>query len=139
MDYKLELVMLPVSDPDRAKEFYVEKAGFILETDNTPTDTMRVIQATPRGSSCSIVFGTGMLDPSAGPVIGTHLVVEDIVAARDELVGRGVDVSEVRHIGDGEWVSGPHPERLDYNSFADFSDPDGNTWVLQERKVLRPR
>src|SRR4029077_18996315 len=97
MDMKIELIMLPVSDAERAKDFYVNKAGFVLETDNTPAPGMRVIQATPPGSSCSIVFGEGMLDPSLpGRVIGTHLVVADIVAARNELVDRGVDVSEVR-------------------------------------------
>lgn len=134
MDFKIELLMLPVADPDRSKEFYVDKAGFVLETDNSPAPGMRVIQATPPGSSCSIVFGAGMLDPSSPPVIGTHLMVKDIVAARDELVSRGVDVSAVRHMTPQGWADGPHPERSDYNSFADFADPDGNTWVLQERK-----
>jgi catechol 2,3-dioxygenase-like lactoylglutathione lyase family enzyme len=134
MDMKIELLMLPVSDPDRSKEFYVDKAGFVLETDNTPAPGMRVIQATPKGSSCSIVFGAGMLDASSPPVLGTHLMVKDIVAARDELVGRGVAVSEIRHMTPEGWKPGPHPEREDYNSFAEFADPDGNTWVLQERK-----
>jgi len=140
MDYLIELIMLPVADADRAKEFYVDKAGFVLEVDTSPAPGMRVIQATPRGSSCSIVFGAGMLDPSSPPVLGTHLVVRDIVAARDELVARGVEVSEVRHMTPNGWEPGPHPERSDYNSFADFADPDGNTWVLQERRSdLQPR
>jgi catechol 2,3-dioxygenase-like lactoylglutathione lyase family enzyme len=139
MDMKIELLMLPVKDPDRSKTFYVEHAGFVLETDNSPAPGMRVIQATPPGSSCSIVFGAGMLDPSSAPVIGTQLMVTDIVAAREELADRGVEVSEVRHMTPQGWQPGPHPERLDYNSFADFADPDGNTWVLQERKQLKPR
>jgi catechol 2,3-dioxygenase-like lactoylglutathione lyase family enzyme len=140
MDYRIELLMLPVADADRAKDFYLNKAGFALETDNSPAPGIRVIQATPPGSSCSIVFGDGMLDASEpGRVIGTHLVVTDIVAARDELVARGVEVSEIRHMTPQGWADGPDPDRADYNSFADFADPDGNTWVLQERKELKPR
>jgi catechol 2,3-dioxygenase-like lactoylglutathione lyase family enzyme len=117
---------------DRAKDFYVEKAGFDLNVDVRPTDQMRVVQVTPPGSACSIGFGTGITDAAPGSARGLHLVVSDIVAARDELAGRGVDVSEVRHIDSGQWVSGPHPKRGNYESFADFADPDGNTWVLQE-------
>ncbi len=134
MDMKIELIMLPVSDPDRSKEFYVDKLGWTLEVDTNPAPGLRVIQTTPKGSSCSIVFGTGMLDPSSPPVLGTHLMVTDIVAAHDELVGGGVDVSDVRHMTPEGWKPGPHPERGDYESFAEFADPDGNTWVLQERK-----
>ena len=89
---------------------------------------------TSRDSSCSIAVGTGITDAAPGSVRGMHLVVADIVAARAELSERGVDVSEIRHIESGVWVEGPHPDRADYNSFADFSDPDGNTWVLQERR-----
>jgi catechol 2,3-dioxygenase-like lactoylglutathione lyase family enzyme len=132
MDYLLELVLIPVTDVDRAKDFYVEKAGFDLNVDVRPTDQMRVVQVTPPGSACSIGFGTGITDAAPGSARGLHLVVSDIVAARDELAGRGVDVSEVRHIDSGQWVSGPHPKRGNYESFADFADPDGNTWVLQE-------
>jgi hypothetical protein len=98
-----------------------------------------VIQVTPPGSACSIVFGDGMLDASSPPVLGTHLIVKDIEAARNELVGRGVEVSPIRHMTPQGWADGPHPEREDYNSFADFADPDGNTWVLQERGTLKPR
>jgi len=116
MDFKLELVLIPVSDVDRAKTFYTEKAGFNLDIDHRAGDDFRVVQLTPPGS-----------------VWGTHLVVSDIEAARAELVGRGVDVSEVRHLDACTWVTGPDPERRDYGSFADFSDPDGNSWVLQER------
>jgi catechol 2,3-dioxygenase-like lactoylglutathione lyase family enzyme len=132
MDYRLELVLIPVTDVDRAKDFYVEKAGFGLEVDVRPTDQMRVVQVTPPGSACSIGFGIGITDAAPGSARGLHLVVSDIVAARDELAGRGVGVSEVRHIDSGQWVSGPHPKRGNYESFADFADPDGNTWVLQE-------
>jgi catechol 2,3-dioxygenase-like lactoylglutathione lyase family enzyme len=133
MDMKLELVLLPVSDVDRAKAFYVEKAGFNLDVDHRAGDQFRVVQLTPPGSACSITFGNGITDATPGSVRGTHLVVTDIEAARAELVGRGVEVSEVRHMEASGWVPGPDPKRSDFNSFADFSDPDGNTWVLQER------
>jgi catechol 2,3-dioxygenase-like lactoylglutathione lyase family enzyme len=133
VDMKLELVLVPVSDVDRAKAFYTEKAGFHLEVDTMVGDDMRVVQMTPKGSACSIAIGIGITDGTPGSYRGTHLVVTDIVAARAELVERGVDISEVRHIDAGEWKPGPDPERRDYQSFADFADPDGNTWVLQER------
>jgi catechol 2,3-dioxygenase-like lactoylglutathione lyase family enzyme len=133
MDYKLELVLIPVSDVDRAKKFYVEQAGFDLLVD-TPTGLpgMRVVQVTPHGSACSIGFGTGLTTAEPGSQQGLHLVVPDIMAARSELVERGVDVSEVRHIADGGWTAGPDPQRANYQSFAEFSDPDGNVWLLQE-------
>jgi catechol 2,3-dioxygenase-like lactoylglutathione lyase family enzyme len=134
MDYKLELVLIPVSDVDRAKAFYSETAGFKLEVDHRAGDNFRVVQLTPPGSACSIAIGIGITDAAPGSVRGTHLVATDIEAARAELVGRGVEVSEIRHLESGTWVSGVDPEHHDYNSFADFSDPDGNTWVLQERK-----
>lgn len=132
MDLKLELVVLPVSDVDRAKAFYTEKAGFDLDVDRSFGDEFRVVQMTPPGSACSITVGTGITDATPGSVRGIHLVVSDIIAARAELVERGVDVSEVRHLESDGWVPGPDPERRDYGSFADFSDPDGNSWVLQE-------
>ena len=138
MDFKLEVVIVPVSDVDRAKQFYVEQAGFSLDVDHHPSDRFRVVQTTPPGSSCSVTFGVGLSDAAPGSYRGTHLVVTDIVAARDELVGRGVDVSDIRHMTPEGWKPGPHPERADYESFADFSDPDGNTWMLQERKDLAP-
>jgi len=134
VDLKLELVLLPVSDVDRAKAFYVEKAGFNLDVDHKASEEFRVVQMTPPGSACSIALGIGITDAAPGSVRGTHLVVSDIVAARDELVGRGVGVSDVRHLEESGWVPGPDPERRDYGSFADFADPDGNTWVLQERR-----
>jgi catechol 2,3-dioxygenase-like lactoylglutathione lyase family enzyme len=134
VDFKLELVLIPVSDVDRAKAFYVEKGGFNLDVDHQPSDEFRVVQMTPPGSACSITIGIGITDAAPGSYRGTHLVVTDIEAARAELVGRGVDVSEIRHMGPGGWEPGPDPERRDYGSFADFSDPDGNTWVLQEAR-----
>ena len=133
MDLKLELVLVPVDDVDRAKAFYSEQAGFHVHVDRQVGDTFRVVQLDPPGSACSIALGIGITDAEPGSVRGLHLVVTDIVAARGELVARGVDVSEIRHMGEAGWQSGPHPGRVDYNSFANFSDPDGNTWVLQER------
>ena len=132
MDYKLELVLVPVADVDRAKAFYTDKAGFHLDVDTAPSEDFRVVQLTPPGSACSIAVGTGITDAVPGSVVGLHLVVTDILAARDELTQRGVEVGEVRHVEGTEWVPGPDPGRRDYGSFADFRDPDGNTWVLQE-------
>jgi catechol 2,3-dioxygenase-like lactoylglutathione lyase family enzyme len=134
VDFKLELVLLPVADVDRAKTFY-EKAGFILDVDHQAGDDFRVVQFTPPGSACSVSFGKGLIETPPGSVKGLHLVVKDIVAARDELVGRGVDVSDIRHMDAGEWKPGPDPEHRDFGSFADFADPDGNTWVVQEVRV----
>jgi catechol 2,3-dioxygenase-like lactoylglutathione lyase family enzyme len=134
VDYKLELVLVPVTDVDRAKTFYTEKVGFNLDVDTSPVEGFRVVQMTPPGSTCSITVGTGITDAPPGCIRGLHLVVTDIEAARAELVERGLDVGEVRHFDAGEWMPGPDPERRNYNSFADFSDPDGNTWVLQERQ-----
>ena len=132
MDYKLELVLIPVSDVDRAKKFYLEEAGFGLIVDTPIGEGMRVVQVNPPGSACSIGFGTGITAAAPGSAQGLHLVVTDILAARDELIERGVDVSQVRHLESGTWVDGPHAERGDYESFAEFTDPDGNIWLLQE-------
>ena len=133
MDLKLELVLLPVADVDRAKDFYTERCGFSLDVDHRAGESFRVVQLTPPGSACSVTVGIGLLDTPPGSVRGLHLVVTDIVAARDQLVGRGVEVSEIRHMTPAGWQTGVSPERSDYESFADFADPDGNTWVLQER------
>jgi catechol 2,3-dioxygenase-like lactoylglutathione lyase family enzyme len=138
MDFKLELVLVPVTDVDRAKAFYVEKAGFHLDVDHRGGESFRVVQMTPPGSACSISIGTGITDAEPGSLRGLHLVVTDIIAARAELVARGLDVSDVEHLTPSGWVKGPDPERGDYNSFAHFSDPDGNTWVLQERRGPGP-
>jgi catechol 2,3-dioxygenase-like lactoylglutathione lyase family enzyme len=134
VDYKLELVLLPVSDIDRAKAFYTEKLGFGLDVDHAPSDEFRVVQMTPPGSACSITIGKGITDAEPGSYRGTHLVVHDIEAAREDLVSRGVEISDVRHFDreQGEWRPGADPAHADYASFADFADPDGNTWVLQE-------
>jgi predicted enzyme related to lactoylglutathione lyase len=134
MDFKLELVLVPVSDVDRAKTFYMDKAGFNLDVDHRASEDFRVVQLTPPGSACSIAMGIGITKAEPGSVQGLHLVVSDIVAARAELIERGVDVSEVRHMESTGWVPGPDPQHRDYGSFADFSDPDGNAWVLQEVK-----
>jgi catechol 2,3-dioxygenase-like lactoylglutathione lyase family enzyme len=133
MEYKLELVLLPVEDVDRAKSFYTDKVGFNLDVDHRAGDDFRVVQMTPPGSACSITIGTGITNAEPGSVRGVHLVVTDIEEARAELVERGVDVSDVKHMEPEGWKPGPDPERRDYGSFADFGDPDGNTWVLQER------
>lgn len=134
MDFKLELVLIPVADVDRAKAFYTEHAGFGLDVDTSPVEGFRVVQMTPPGSACSITIGTGLTEAAPGSYRGTHLVVTDIEAARAELVGRGVEVSEIRHFDReaGEWRPGADPSHEDYASFADLADPDGNTWVLQE-------
>jgi catechol 2,3-dioxygenase-like lactoylglutathione lyase family enzyme len=145
MDMKLEVVVVPVSDVDRAKRFY-ETLGWRLDADFVTSPDFRVVQLTPPGSECSIIFGTGITSALPGSVQGLHLVVFDIEAARAELVGRGVDVGELFHDAGGVFhhagaegrVPGPHPERRDYGSFASFSDPDGNGWVLQEVKQRAP-
>src|SRR5438132_12282666 len=113
MDFKLELVVVPVSDVDRAKSFYTEKAGFKLDVDHRAGNDFRVVQMTPPGSACSIAVGKGITDAAPGSNRGTHLIVSDIVAARDELVGRGIAVSDVRHMDAGAWKPGPHPDHTD--------------------------
>ncbi len=135
----LEVVILPVSDPDKALDFYRDKLGFTLDVDYAPTKDFRVVQLTPEGSSASIQFGVGLTDAPPGSVQGLYLVVTDIAAVRGELVDRGVGVSSIRHkeTGSAEWTGryrlGADPERADYASFADFTDPDGNSWTIQER------
>ena len=132
MDFKLELILLPVTDVDRSKQFYQEKMGFVLDVDHQPNDEFRVVQFTPPGSACSITFGKGIVDSTPGSVRGLHLVVTDIEAARDELTRRGVEVGEIRHMGPNGWEPGRDPNHAQYNSFADIADPDGNTWLFQE-------
>jgi catechol 2,3-dioxygenase-like lactoylglutathione lyase family enzyme len=138
VDMKLELVLLPVADVDRAKAFYVERAGFNLDVDHRAGDEFRVVQVTPPGSACSVSFGIGITDTEPGSIRGLHLVVSDIEAARAELVGRGVEVAEITHFEGGKRMPGIDPDRRDYGSYADFSDPDGNTWVLQEARRGQP-
>ena len=139
VDMKLEVVVIPVSDVERAKRFY-GGLGWRLDADFVFGDTFRGVQFTPPGSPCSIHFGRGITSAAPGSAPGLYLVVSDIEAARAELVARGVDVSEVFHrtpVG-GPTVSGRDPERRTYNSFATFKDPDGNGWLLQEITVRLP-
>jgi catechol 2,3-dioxygenase-like lactoylglutathione lyase family enzyme len=138
VDYRLELVLIPVSDVDRAKKFYLEQAGFVLIVDTPIGPEQRVVQVVPPGSECAIGFGAGLTSAAPGAAQGLHLVVSDILAARAELTGRGVAVSGVRHLEGGTWVDGPHPGRENYQSFADFTDPDGNIWILQEVDRSKP-
>ncbi|HEX5142349.1 MAG TPA: VOC family protein [Mycobacterium sp.] len=136
---RLEVVVLPVSDVDRAKLFY-EQLGWRLDADFVADDGFRVIQFTPPGSGCSVIFGAGVTTVAPGSADGLHLVVEDVVAARDDLVARGIEVSDVfhdsgrvfHHAHEEARVPGPDPQRTSYASFASFADPDGNGWVLQE-------
>ena len=133
MDYKLELVLIPVTDVDRAKAFYVDRLRFDLIVDGDIGGGKRIVQVLPPGSACAVGFGVGVTDAPPGSAKGLHLVVTDIEAARDELVSRGVEVGEVRWYDHGEWHPGAHPKHGDYMSFAELADPDGNTWLLQER------
>jgi len=130
MDWKLEVVVIPVSDVDRAKDFYTRQVGFVLDVDHRDGDTVRVVQVTPPGSACSVTFGKGMVDSAPGSVKGLQLVVSDVVAARDELASRGVEVSTVKHFEAGAMVDGPGG---DWNSFVFFADPDGNAWAVQQK------
>ena len=139
MDWKLELVLLPVTDVDRAKAFYSEQLGFRVDVDHHPSDAFRVVQLTPPGSACSISIGIGITQAVPGSVQGLHLVVTDIEAARAELVERGVELGEIFHFEAGQQKTGPDPERRDYGSFLGFSDPDGNSWVVQEVNRPTPR
>ena len=131
LDMKLEVIVLPVTDVDRAKEFY-ERAGFRLDVDHQAGESFRVVQFTPPGSECSITFGVGVSEPGAAPIQGLHLVVTDIEPVREDLVERGVDVSDIFHFSEGGQIPGLDPERRDYGSYAQFRDPDGNGWLLQE-------
>ena len=143
-DLKLEAVVLPVADVDRAKAFY-ESLGWRLDADFSPSDDFRIVQLTPPGSPASIQFGTNVTTVEPGSVQSLYLVVSDIESARDDLVARGVDVSEIFHeAGPGGRFrpenrgSGPAADRETYGSFATFSDPDGNGWLLQEITTRLP-
>jgi catechol 2,3-dioxygenase-like lactoylglutathione lyase family enzyme len=136
--FSIEVITLPVGDVERALRFYVDQVGFTLDIDYWPNGLFRVVQLTPPGSNCSIQIGNGLTDVPVGSPRNIYLVVKDLDAARNRLLERGVDVSEVRHktpIGawDGGFALGLDPARGDYASFANFYDPDGNRWVLQER------
>lgn len=134
MDWKLELVVVPVSDVDRAKSFYLDRMGFDLEVDTSPTENFRVVQMTPPGSACSIAIGIGIGQMEPGSLKGLHLVVPDIEAAHAELTERGVEASAPYHFGESGRADGLDPERRSYATFFDLSDPDGNVWLVQEVK-----
>jgi len=137
VDMKLEVVTLPVTDVDRAKRFY-QGLGWRLDADFVISDDVRVIQLTPPHSACSIAFGKGLTTAPPGSAQRLELVVSDIEAARKELTSRGVEVSEVFHQEGGRIVAGPDPQRRSYLTYASFSDPDGNGWLLQEIKTRLP-
>lgn len=130
MEWKLEVVVVPVSDVDRAKRFYAEQVGFAVDHDTRAGEGIRIVQLTPPGSGCSIAIGSGMSEMAPGSLQGLQLVVPDLDAARVYLSGRGVEVSPIRHFADGGWVDG-HGGR--WNAFVFFRDPDGNGWAVQER------
>ncbi|HTI35230.1 MAG TPA: VOC family protein [Miltoncostaea sp.] len=129
MEYRLELVVVPVSDVDRAKAFY-EGAGFAVDSEHAAGD-FRVVQLSPPGSPCAIAIGT-MRQAEPGSAKGLHLVVDDIFAAQADLTAKGVPVGEPFHFGAEGMTQGPDPERRSYNSFMQFDDPDGNVWLVQE-------
>jgi catechol 2,3-dioxygenase-like lactoylglutathione lyase family enzyme len=150
VDMKLEVVVIPVSDVDRAKAFYAG-LGWRLDADFAGGDEFRVIQFTPPGSGCSIIFGKNVTAAAPGSARGLYLIVADVAAARDELRGRGVEIGEPFHDAGGVYagrhepylfgrlrIAGPDPERRSYRSFASFSDPDGNGWLLQEITARLP-
>ncbi len=150
METKLEVVVVPVSDVDRAVQFY-QGLGWRLDGDYVTSEDLRVIQLTPPGSACSVIIGTGLIPAAPGSAQGLHLVVTDLNAARDELGRLGTEVSEVfhdadgvpGHSGSGRWrpadrVPGPDPENRSYRSLASFCDPDGNGWLLQEITTRLP-
>jgi len=149
-DFKLEIAVLPVSDVERAKRFYSD-LGWRLDADYEADENFRVLQFTPPGSPTSVIFGKNVTPAAPGSAQGLYLIVSDIVAAREELLRRGVEVSEIFHGGDGVYagsdepylfgrvrVSGPDPARGSYRSFLSFTDPDGNGWVLQEVTSRQP-
>ncbi len=131
MEYRLELVVVPVSDVDRAKAFY-ERCGFHLDSEHGSDMGFRVVQFSPPGSACAIAIGSGMPQAEPGTTKGLHLVVDDIEAAHADLTAKGIPVSEPFHFGPEGMSPGPDPARQSYNSFMRFPDPDGNVWLVQE-------
>jgi catechol 2,3-dioxygenase-like lactoylglutathione lyase family enzyme len=131
VEMRLEVVVLPVADVDRAKEFY-ERVGFNLDVDHEVGDSFRVVQFTPPGSACSIIFGNGLGETTESAIKGMHLVVKDIEKTVTELTERGVETNPIVHMNLEGTFDGPDPERTDYGSYSGFTDPDGNGWMLQE-------
>jgi catechol 2,3-dioxygenase-like lactoylglutathione lyase family enzyme len=131
VDLKLEVVVLPVTDVDRSKAFY-EQVGFNTDVDTQPNENFRIVQLTPPGSACSIIVGKGMTTAAPGSAQGLTLVVGDIEAARAEFLERGIDIGDFFHFGPQGQEPGLHPEREDYGSFLSFTDPDDNSWLVQE-------
>ena len=151
MNLKLEAIIIPVSDVDRAKKFYQETLGFRLDVDHRAATyeeglgfryrdeaSYRIVQLTPPGSECSIQIGSGITHAKPGTYQGIYLITTDLDATRAELLKRGLDVSEAFHFGPKGQTAGLHPERADYSSFASFTDPDGNGWLIQEVKKRAP-
>ncbi len=134
MDYKLEVVVVPVSDVDRAKAFYAGQVGFHVDVDHQPNEHFRVVQMTPQGSGCSVTIGKGLAKMEPGSLSGLQLSVADIEAAHADLTSRGVPVSTVQHHDGSGFAEGPGG---DYNSFILFSDPDGNSWAVQQSPLVR--
>lgn len=134
MDWKLEVVVVPVTDVDRSKAFYAEKLGFNVDVDSSPVAGVRIVQLTPPGSACSIMVGEGMGGGVPGSLKGVQLCVGDIEAAHAELAARGLDCTPVRHMGSNGWEDG---KGGDWNSFVFFDDPDGNSWAVQESPRVR--
>lgn len=145
MDYQLEVVVLPVADVDRAKAFY-QGLGWREDADFAGGQDFRVVQMTPPGSACSVIFGTGLTGAAPGSAEGLHLVVDDIDAARTELAAKGAEVSDVfhdaggvfHHAGTANRLTGPAPDHTSYGSFVSFTDPDGNSWFVQEITTRLP-
>lgn len=135
MDWRLEAVPLPVADVDRAKAFYVDQLGFALDVDHGAGDTFRIVQVTPPGSGCSLVFGVGIGDPNRGPVLGLTLVVTDVERVAAVLDAAGVEHEGVVHYVDGVARPGPDPEHRRFNSIVHFADPDGNSFTVQESRA----
>jgi catechol 2,3-dioxygenase-like lactoylglutathione lyase family enzyme len=134
MDWKVEVIVVPVADVDRAKEFYAGKLGFHVDVDDSPVPDFRVVQMTPQGSGCSVTIGQGLTEMQPGTLQGVQICVGDIEAARAQLVAAGVDVTPIRNMGANGWQDG---KGGDWNSFFFFSDPDGNGWAVQESPTIR--
>ena len=139
VDVKIEVALIPISDVDRAKEFY-KRLGWRLDADDAPAKNVRIVQFTPPGSGCSVTFGNGLTAAAPGSAAAA-LIVSDIEAAHDELIRRGIDASQMWHgaaFPEEARLPGPDPKRTSYGTFCSFSDPDGNTWIVQEVTTRRP-